>query len=496
MTNIFFAIFKRPLFYLILIIVLALFVRLYRIEVPIADWHSWRQVDTAAVARNFYQEGYNPLLPKSDNMVGEGDPRLFNPKRLFLVEFPIYNSLVYFGYLIFGGVDVRIARMVSILFSLGSTVFVYLIAKRYLGTFTALLSALLYAILPFNVYFSRTTLPEPTFVFFSLGMIYFVDRWIKENTHKLFLIALFFTACAFLIKPYTLFYALPLLYSFYQKERKLWPIPKRYLIFVVLSLLPFGLWRFWISQFPEGIPAAGWLFNSNNIRFKPIFWEYLFTRRIAAQILGTTGTVLLFIGWFIKPLGKEGMFLHLWLTSAFLFFIVLATGNIQHNYYQYMLVPPLAIFTARGFSLLVSGKELFLPRIVTVVAAVLFLVMAIYTTWHKDKGFYQINNGNVNKAGDEANKILPKNAVVIAPYGGDTTLLYQINRHGFPVIVDKLPVMVEKYGATAFVSVAKDTDTKNAMQRYTILEDTPDFTIIDLTRPNPNFNEAVASGPK
>ncbi|KKS90138.1 MAG: hypothetical protein UV66_C0008G0013, partial [Candidatus Woesebacteria bacterium GW2011_GWA1_43_12] len=36
----------------VLILVLAFVVRLWRIDAPLADWHSWRQSDTAAVARN------------------------------------------------------------------------------------------------------------------------------------------------------------------------------------------------------------------------------------------------------------------------------------------------------------------------------------------------------------------------------------------------------------------------------------------------------------
>ena len=35
--------------------------RLYRVTGPVADWHSWRQSDTAAVARNFTKFGFDPF---------------------------------------------------------------------------------------------------------------------------------------------------------------------------------------------------------------------------------------------------------------------------------------------------------------------------------------------------------------------------------------------------------------------------------------------------
>ena len=38
---------------LLVIVILGFAVRLYRIDFPLADWHSWRQVDTAGVTREF-----------------------------------------------------------------------------------------------------------------------------------------------------------------------------------------------------------------------------------------------------------------------------------------------------------------------------------------------------------------------------------------------------------------------------------------------------------
>lgn len=50
--------------WLFLIIVLGFVVRLYKINTPLADWHSWRQADTASVTRIFIEYGVHPLVPK------------------------------------------------------------------------------------------------------------------------------------------------------------------------------------------------------------------------------------------------------------------------------------------------------------------------------------------------------------------------------------------------------------------------------------------------
>jgi 4-amino-4-deoxy-L-arabinose transferase-like glycosyltransferase len=187
----------HPYLYLLLILVLAFWLRLYKIDNPIADWHSWRQADTAAVARNFYEEDFNPLLPRGDDMstISEIKPVL-NLNRYRFVEFPIYPSIVALTYYLNGGVSEKLARLVSVFFSLGSVVFIYLIVRRYAPTLQALLSAFIYATLPFSIYYSRVTLPEPSLIFFSLGMFYFVDRWIYENKRSLIYWGIFFTSCA------------------------------------------------------------------------------------------------------------------------------------------------------------------------------------------------------------------------------------------------------------------------------------------------------------
>src|SRR3990167_2321499 len=111
---------------LVLILILGLYLRTLKIDNQIADWHSWRQADTAAVARNFYQEGFNMLMPRGDDMSVISDSGKPNLERLRLVEFPVYPALIYFGYLLNGGVNEVYARAVSVIFSLGSIVFVYL----------------------------------------------------------------------------------------------------------------------------------------------------------------------------------------------------------------------------------------------------------------------------------------------------------------------------------------------------------------------------------
>jgi hypothetical protein len=291
--------------------------------------------------------------------------------------------------------------------------------------------------------------------------LYFLNRWIFDNQRKNLLLGIFLMICAFLTKPMAAFYLIPLIYSYYQKEQKIWPIPKRYW-WLILGIVPLGFWRVWIGQHPEGIPASSWLLNGTKIRFKPIFWDWIFQDRFGREILTVFGSVLFFIGLLFKPNFKEGWFLHLLALASILYLIVFATGNVQHDYYQILIIPALSIFVARGFIILWQGIPNFIGRIFTIPLAILFFVMMFYSGWKQVQGLYQINNPSIVDAGKAADQILPKDALVVAPYNGDTSFLYQTNRAGFPFIPLPLEQLRDQYDIHYLVSVAKDQQIRHS----------------------------------
>lgn len=462
---------RNDYFWLILIIILGFLLRLYKIDSPIADWHSWRQADTAAVTRNFIKEGFNPMLPKYDDMSANSEQPIPNPSRFRFVEFPLYNIFVYPFYFLFGIKD-SWHRLVSALFSLGSIVFLYFIAKKYSDKWVGFISALTFAVLPFNVFFSRTTLPEPTFVFFALGMIYFVDRWIW---------GFIFTTFAFLIKPWAIFFYLPLLYLGFKKR-----ILKRFLILSILAFLPFIIWRLWILQQPEGIPASSWLLNGDGIRFRPAFWWWIFSERLGREILSVSGLILFIIGVIIKP--KNGnYFFHIWLLSSLLFIVIFATGNVRHDYYQIMFVPIAAIFLAKGFLAVVSGGKDFIARFWLIPLGLFLFISSFYFGYKQVIELYKINNPAMVEAGRLADAILPKDAKVVAPYNGDSAFLYQTNRVGFAFVPSSIKDLIADYGISYYISTSYDDKTNWVLRHFYPLVKTPQFVIADLTKIKKEF---------
>ena len=186
---------RSELFFLLLIFILGFLVRLYRFNGPIADWHSWRQADTSAVSRNFVTQGFDLLHPKFDDLsnVASG---IDNPNGYRFVEFPIYNLFQAGLFKTLGILTLEEwGRLVSIFASLFAAYFLYAIVKKWSNINFGLLSCFFYLFIPFNIYYSRTILPDTSMVMAVLGGIYFFDKWVNSSKFSIFNVVSIYNNC-------------------------------------------------------------------------------------------------------------------------------------------------------------------------------------------------------------------------------------------------------------------------------------------------------------
>ena len=481
------------IFFISLALFAGLLFRLYKLDSPVADWNSHRQADTASVTRLFAQNGINFLIPKYHDLsnVQSGQE---NPQGYRMVEAPIYNVLsVYFHQLFKTNVDVS-SRLVSIIFSLGSALLIYLICFQQTNLFMpSFFSLLVFLVLPFNIYYSRTILPEPMAVFFMLLTL----LTFKNN--------LLLSGCAFaitlLIKPFPGIVIFPTLVLFtFQKYLKTINLKNLLWLFIfsIISLAPFFWWRHWISQFPAGIPANDWLLNNGItttfpvwfhgynlsflnklVAFRPHWWHWLFEIRVPQLILGTYGLVAFFLGFAYKKIRTQAFSLSLAL-GIFLYFAIVAQGNIQHDYYQVIIIPSVAIIS--GFGYFYISQYLFNNKIIGNLFAILLFVTSLYLAWTEVGGYYQINNNNILLAGQAAQKMLPKNSLVIAPYDGDTAFLYQTGFSGWPIQIYDIDQIVKQHPDQKIylVSVNFDQYTNTLIPKYKTIFRNTDYIILQL----------------
>ncbi len=487
MSKIINSLFKKGVFeYIILsiILIVGFAVRLYKINNPIADWHSWRQADTASVTRTYVERGINFLYPKYHD-ISSIQTGIFNPQGYRMVEFPIYNVIHALLFENFPRFNLETwGRLLTAFTTILTAFFLYLIGRRLMGRTGGILAAIFYLFIPFNIYFSRVVLPDPMGVTFAVISIWAYLEFFYNDKKILFITSAVFFALALLIKPYLGFYLFPIAYlavkkygvkSFLKRKNVIFGT----IIFFLIAFLPFAIWRVWEAKFPEGIPFYTWAFNGNHIRFRPSFWYWIFGERLGHLILGSLGLIPFTFG--ILHTKVKNYFVHALLAGALFYVIAVADANTMHDYYQILIIPAIALGLAAGSIYLWSQKifNTLLARLILVFSVGVMLI----TGWNQISGNYNINHPEILTAGAEVDKITPKDAIVIAPYNGDTAFLYATKRWGWPAIDDSVDNIIAK-GASYYVSVnLSDGDTKMIESRFKTVEKTDKFIIINLRQP-------------
>lgn len=464
---------------LLLILIFGFLVRLYKIDNPVADWHSWRQADTAAVTRNYVKYGVNFLNPRFDDFSDLSGNGFFNPQGNRFVEVPLFNIAHYvlFKIMPFGTLEIW-GRMTSIIAALVSAALLFLIIKRHSNNMTGLFAAGFYLFLPYNIYFTRVIIPDPLMVTLSLAALNTYDLSHKHHKITWLILTAVFGGLATAVKPVALFLLLPItldqLLKYGLNIFRRWEF---YLIHLLFSL-PFGLWRLWSHRHPEGIPNSNWLLNGNKIRFKGAFFQWIFGARIGALILGKWGVWPLFQGLVVA-----NFYFLSWFFGAMLYLFVVATGNVQHDYYQITIIPAISVILAVGVVKLLLPEKSFSRTWLKRGLVGVSLAFMFAFSWYDVRGLYQINNWSIVHAGVAVDALIPKDAKVAAPYGGDTAFLYQTNRPGFPYMVLPIKDMIDRFNISYYVSVTLDVETKRIMNKYTVIDQKPEYVIVKLVEP-------------
>lgn len=502
------------------LVAVGLALRLYKLNEPLADWHSFRQADTASVTREYVKHGIDILRPQYQDMsnIQSGDDNLEGWR---MVEFPLVNAVVA-RVLLWqpSWNEVVVGRLFSIGASLVSLITLWFVTREVMGRAMAFVTASLFAIMPYSVFYSRTILPEPYLVMFLMLTLASLVLWSRAK--KVFfgwqdgwlLGAFVFWALALLMKPMALFYAPVFLAVVWRWHRFSFVDVLKFASLFLLGLVPLWWWRNWILQFPTGIPVSDWLFNSNHIRLRPAWWRWLFADRLGRLMLGHWGTAFFALGamgsllslrvsaknswpllkkiqaiaWsFERLLAREGLVLF-GLVGMLAYLVIIATGNVQHDYYQVMLVPIISLVVARGVIWTFrQGKDLW-QRFVIGATMVVIGALSWYFAFYEIKGFYQINNPALISGGQAVQRLTPPDAIIIAPLFGDTTFLYQASRRGWPIgfeIDDKIAK-----GAQYYVTTSQDDEANMLMSKYPVMEKTPEYILIDLQHPLPSTASA------
>ncbi len=428
------------------ILFLGLALRLIELQAPLIDGPAWRQADSGAIARNFYQEGYNLFYPRVD---WRGTTPGYVEMNL-----PLYSFLVACLYGLLGGVHEWAGRLLSGLCSTAAAGLLYLLVRELGGgRWTGRLAALFFLIFPLSVFYGRAFMPESLMLLLSVGTLLGFVCWTRTGARRDFALAALAAALCFMVKIPTLHLGFPLVALAWARWG--WGFVRRPALwgYLGLVLLPAGLWHWhahqlflqtgltfgiWGSQgydkWAQGLLASG-----------DFYLELL--RRFGHQIYTPAGVILLLAGLRPRWGTRREKALYAWGGALLLYVALIPEGNYRLVYYQMPFVPLGAVLAARGLAPLLKGEpgQVLVRR---VMAGGALLLLAGYSAWVAPALYRPGNNVyNYYRASHAVGQILdrqlPPDALLVvgemdenagAPHRAQSpTMLYYCRRRGWQI---------------------------------------------------------------
>ena len=229
--------------------------RLVQIWMPVLGIHSWRQADTAAMARHFSQAGTPIWLPQID---WSGASAGFVES-----EFPIYPFLVSRLYNLMG-VQEWLGRGLSVLCS-GLTIWLVMrLGRRWFSPQAGWWAGLAFAIAPLGVYFGRAFQAEALLLLCAAGALESLSLWREQRLPWALALSWLCFTTAGLIKVIPLLWlGLPLLMVQLSTNPQNHATPWQTLLSRLMRLLRHpGFW-FYISTSLGAI--AGWYWHAHQL---------------------------------------------------------------------------------------------------------------------------------------------------------------------------------------------------------------------------------------
>jgi predicted membrane-bound dolichyl-phosphate-mannose-protein mannosyltransferase len=344
----------RPLAFVLL---LAAGLRLLYIDAPLLDAHRWRQVDTAFMARAFYEGGINPLRPEANWGGAHGYVES---------EFPLLPAMVAVLYHVFGP-DETWGRLVVAAFSIGAVVLTYLLARLLLGAPAGLAAATLVAVSPSAVFYGRAVMPDTLMVFFSLAALLGFIRYGESGRGRALMWGSVSLGLAILVKLPGVLVLAPIACALWKSRGRSALRDRRLLSALTVPCLAAAAWYAYAysiyldsgltfgvigttKTYPLDVGPGPWptafsKWSSVALLTSADFYRTLFARVYFVHLTppGFAMAVIGLLAWRTVSWRRvaDG-----WLLAMLAFIAVAGAGHMGHDYYQLPLVPICALYFA------------------------------------------------------------------------------------------------------------------------------------------------------
>jgi 4-amino-4-deoxy-L-arabinose transferase-like glycosyltransferase len=410
---------------LAIVCVAAVTVRCWKIDAPFTDSWSWRQTDVAAIARNYFENGFHFARPQID---WAGDQPGFVG-----TEFPILPFTAAIAYKFFG-VQEWIGRLQTILAFAFSLPFLFAIVRRTFNETAAMYALFFYSFAPLSIAAGRALMPDMPALALALAGFYFFWRGLAGSddgrTHDSaasdggsynLLVASMVAGLALLIKPPMATIAAPMAAVAWRKFGiEMFRRPLLWLV-ALIALLPSVFWYWHAYRIAQQFYPHHF-FGAGGVRIMSVSWYW----HIALQTCTSTLTPILFaiavLGILVSRNNPRAAPLRWWLIAMMMFIIVVGYGN-RHQWYQLPLVPIAAAFGGAGLRFAEKKSNL------GVVVGLLIAFLA-FSFFYSRQSFTPAAEG-LWRLGRELDDRTRPNALIIAADDGDPTVFYYAHRKGW-----------------------------------------------------------------
>ncbi len=333
--------------------------RLWHVDVPLIDAHSWRQVTNADIARHFAEGSLDLLHPRVswggvDGVVG--------------MEFPLLQWMTGVLWRVTGESHV-VARLVAAVFSVGGVACLYGLGARLFGRAAGLAAASLMAVSPSVTFFGRSFLSDTPMLTFMVAAVWAWDVYFERPTWRRAALAGALAALAPLVKLPAILVLAPIAGVGWRQRRWRVLVDGKTWVCLTTAVAVTAAW-YWHADriflqtgltqavfrpsgtYPADV-APGVAFESVShwatkarllsgdawLQFLDRFWMLHLTT------VGMAGALL---GWWQARRHAGRTAVDLWALGALALFLVAIEGQYWHEFHQLPLLPPLFLYFGVG----------------------------------------------------------------------------------------------------------------------------------------------------
>ena len=457
---------------LVAVITIGVLARALTFQSPIFDLHAWRQADTAAIARNFVNERFNPLYPQVDYRGSRADGYVESGLELYAFVVASIARVV--------GFSTELGRLLNTCLFTFAALFLYrFIAARY-GVTSGLVGACVYAFgLPLTLFIDRAFMNESLLTLLTIICLWSTQAYLRGGRWlHLFSLIVASTLIA-MIKPTFLIVWAPIFGLFAERygvravaRPEMW----------IAGLLNLGAIVLWFSHAHSLFLMTGFTFGVNDKLFdsallmSPDYVPKIATRMMR-DILGPLGLVFASVGA-VAALRRGYIAEAAGVLSFALYLVVVTVGNFHHNYYQLPIVPIATVLIALGITDGVArvGRNRHWSSLRMQVACAAIVWLLALTTFVRSASFhnwYEIDPAIVYLCTQVRAKLSPSDRVVIVG-SKSPALLFCLDRKGWLLDPEEASAErlagVAREGADMMVLEGAAGDAQRFLDDHTRLE--------------------------